>query len=183
VRLAIALWIATLSVAVGQQLPTSPCDFDGFDINSKLAETIKTGDPVVVSHVEGDWTCGYLVTRKGSAQSWFRSRDLRLLYVDPKPAPAAWIGTWAQGDNRIRIKSSGTAGKLSLAGEAYWHGFGDNVHSGEFSSEASPVGNHLHLEDDACKIDLALIGRYLLANDNNMCGGMNVRFWSVWKRR
>ena len=50
-------------------------------------------------------------------------------------------------------------------------------------AEASPGGNHLHLEDDSCKIDLALIGKYILANDNNMCGGMNVRFWSVWKRR
>ena len=29
---------------------------------------------------------------------------------------------------------------------------------------------------------LALIGKYLLANDNNMCGGANVRFWGVWRR-
>ena len=182
-KLTIALWITTLSVAVGQQHPTSLCEFDGFDTNSKLAETIKAGDPVVVNRLEGDWTCGYFVTRKGASQGWVRSRDMRVLDVDPRPAPAAWVGTWVQGDNRIRIQNSKVPGKLALTGEAYWHGFGDNVHSGEFAGEAGPVGNHLHLEDDSCKIDLALIGKYLLANDNNMCGGMNVRFWSVWKRR
>ncbi len=48
--------------------------------------------------------------------------------------------------------------------------------------ETNPAGNHLHVEDDACHIDLALIGRYILANDNNGCGGANVRFWGVWKR-
>jgi len=183
VKLTIALWITTLSVAVGQQHPASPCAFDGFDINSKLAENIRTGDPVVVSRVEGDWTCGYLVTRKGASQGWVRSKDIRVIDFDPKPPLSAWAGTWVQGDNRIRIQSSKVPGKLALTGEAYRHGFGDNVHSGEFSSEADPAGNHLHLEDDACQIDLALIGKYLLANDNNMCGGMNVRFWSVWKRR
>jgi hypothetical protein len=172
-----------LSVAVAQQQhPASPCDFDGFDTNSKLAETIKTGDPVVVNRVEGDWTCGYLITRKGASQGWVRSKDIRLLDVDPNPALAAWIGTWTQGDGRIRIRSSNAPGKLALEGEAYWHGFGDNVHSGEFSAETNPAGNHLHVEDDACHIDLVLIGKYILANDNNSCGGANVRFWGVWKR-
>jgi hypothetical protein len=90
-----------------------------------------------------------------------------------------------QQENRIRIQNSNIPGKLSLEGEAYWHGFGDNVHSGEFSGEATPTGNKLHFTDgdDSCTIDLALSGKYILANDNNTCGGLNVRFWGVWKRR
>ncbi len=154
-KVAIAL-LAGLSIAAGQQPPKAPCIFDGFDINSKLAETIKTGDPVVVSRVEGDWTCGYLTSRKGAAQGWVRSKDIRALNFDPNPTPAAWTGTWVQGENRIKIKLSKTPGKLALEGEAYWHGFRDKVHDGEFSAEASPAGNHLHLEDDSCQIDLAL---------------------------
>jgi hypothetical protein len=173
---------AITSVAAGQQPPKAPCDFDGFDTNSKLAERIKTGDPVVVTRVEGDWTCGYLTSRKGAAQGWVQSRDIRLVNFDPNPPLAAWAGTWVQGENRIRIQSSNSRGKLALHGEAYWHGFGDNVHSGEFTGDAIPVGNHLHVEDDSCMMDLALMGKYILANDNNSCGGMNVRFWAVWKR-
>ena len=184
IRFLIFAAITSLSagLAAGQQPPKTPCDFDGFDTNSKLAETIKTGDPVVVNRVEGDWTCGYITSRKGSAQGWVRSREIRLVTFDPSPPLTAWAGTWVQGENRIRIRASKASGKLDLDGEAYWHGFGDNVHSGEFSAETNPAGNHLHVEDDACHIDLALIGRYILANDNNGCGGANVRFWGVWKR-
>ena len=181
-KVALALWIASLSVATAQQPPASPCEFDGFDMNSKLAEMIKSGDPFVVTRGEGDWTCGYLDGRKGSAQRWVRSKDIRSVPLDPNPPLAAWVGTWVQGDNRIRIQNSKTDGKLEVEGEAYWHGFGDNVHEGQFSAHAKPSGNHLHVEDDLCHVDLALWGKYLLLNDNNMCGGMNVRFWSVWRR-
>lgn len=181
-RISYLIFAAITSVAAGQQPPKTPCDFDGFDTNSKLAETLKSGDPLVVNRVEGDWTCGYLAGRKGSGQSWVRSRDIRMVSFDPNPLSTAWAGTWVQGQNRIRIQGSTVPGKVSLHGEAYWHGFGDNVHSGEFSAEASPSGNKLHVEDDSCKIDLALLGKYIVANDNNMCGGANVRFWGVWRR-
>lgn len=193
------LFMAT-ALAKSQQLPQSACDFDGYNVNSNLAETktattayyacaadghctpmrLWPGDPVVVTRAEGDWTCGYLIARRGSAQGWIRSSDIRAFAADSNPPLNTWSGKWAQNDNIIQIQLSG--GKLRLQGEAFWHGFGDNVHDGEFSADAAPTGNHLHVEDDSCKIDLALWGKYVLANDNNMCGGMNVRFWGVWKR-
>ena len=177
-----AICVAIVSAAAGQQPPKTPCIFDGFDTNSKLAETLEKRDPVVVTRVEGDWTCGYLVGRKGSGQGWVRSRDIRLVDSDPNPPLTAWSGTWVQAENRIRIQSSNSPGKLAVHGEAYWHGLGENVHLGEFSGDAIPAGNHLHVEDDSCEIDLALMGKYILANDNNSCGGLNVRFWGVWRR-
>lgn len=199
----VALLLAAGLAAVAQQVPKTACDFDGFDKNAKLADvqtattayyacapgrkclamTLKPGEPVVLYRTEGAWTCAYLVARKGSGQGWVPSKDIRPLDADPNPPPGAWVGTWVQGENRITITTSATQGKLAAEGEAYWHGFGDNVHDGGFSSTATPAGNHLHLEDDACKIDLALHGKYLLVDDNNECGGANVRFWSIWKRR
>ena len=105
--------------------------------------------------------------------------------ADPNPPLTAWLGTWVQGENRITIERSNTPGKLSLDGEAYWRGGRDNVHEGAIAGEATPQGNRLHYEEgsaESCNIDLALIGKYLLASDNNKCGGMNVRFWGVWRR-
>jgi len=192
-------------IAAGQQVPTAACDFDGFDVQAKLAEIakptnayyacavgrkclpmlLKAGDLVVISRSEGDWTCGYLISAKGSAQGWVRLVDFRPVEADPNPPLTAWIGTWVQGENRITIERSNTPGKISLDGEAYWRGGRDNVHEGAIAGEATPQGNRLHYEEgsaESCNIDLALIGKYLLASDNNKCGGMNVRFWGVWRR-
>lgn len=185
--------------------PASPCDFDGFDTHAKMAEMktsgtayyacaagkclpmpMKPGDPVVIARSEAGWTCGYLTTPKGAAQGWARSQDLRPVDSVADPPPTAWLGTWAQDENRLTIRVSANPAKLALQGEAYWHGRGDNVHSGSIDGVATPVANHLHYEEDgpgACAIDFTLLGNYLLANDNNMCGGMNVRFWGVWRRR
>jgi hypothetical protein len=60
------------------------------------------------------------------------------------------------------------------------------VHTGEFAGEAASVGNHLHFMEgsaDSCTVDLTLYGEFILAVDNDRCGGMNVRFSGTWKRR
>jgi len=191
--------------AASDQPPRSACDFDGFDLNAKLAEIskstiayyaceagkkclsmpLKPGDMAVLARSEHDWTCAYLVGSKGSAQGWVPAGVLRPIEADPNPPLTAWLGTWVQDENRIRIEPSRTPGKLSLDGEAYWHGGRDNVHEGAIAGDVTPRGNRAHYEEgsaEACNIDLALIGNYLLANDNNKCGGMNVRFWGVWRR-
>lgn len=198
----LALWLATISAAAAQQHPTLPCEFDGFHLDSKMAEvkvattgyyacatgkclpmTLKPGDPVVIARAEGAWTCGYLVARKGSAPGWVESANLRQIAADPDPPLSTWLGEWRQGENRIDILPTNQPGKVELEGDAYWHGIGDNVHTGSISGDASPSGNRLHYaEEDVCTVDLALIGKYLLAIDNAGCGGANVRFWGVWKR-
>jgi hypothetical protein len=189
----------------GPQPPASACDFDGFDVNARLAEvsrpstgyygcaagrkcipmTLAPGDTVVIARPEGDWTCGYLTGRKGAAQGWVRSQDLQGVQADPNPPQNAWTGTWVQDKNRITIESSKNPGKLALDGEAYWRGGRDNVHEGSISGEVTPAGNHAHYDEgspESCSVDLALLGNYLLTNDNNKCGGLNVRFWGVWRR-
>jgi hypothetical protein len=140
------------------------------------------GDTATVYHTDGDWTCAYLQQRSGEGPGWVKSRDIREVAFDPAPALTAWIGSWSNGRGRIRISIS--SGKLHLAGEAEWHGNAGVVHTGDFEGDALPQGNHLHFVEagaDSCMVDLTLLGKYLVANDNQNCGGMNVRFWGVWK--
>ena len=205
---AAAILVMAVSWCAAQDRPKTLCSFDGFSANPILAEiaTAKTtvgyigcssgqnclsaklapGDPVVVYQAEGDWTCGYLSQAKGAGPGWVRSNDIRPVHVDAAPPLDAWVGTWANGDDRIRIQTSKAPGKLELQGEAVWHGrTKDAVHTGDFSGAAAPVGSHLHFVEsgaDSCTIDRTLIGKYLVANDNNLCGGENVRFWGIWKR-
>jgi hypothetical protein len=191
--------------AAAQERPPKLCSFDGFSADGKLAQVTRStvgyfgcasakdclptkmvaGDAVTPYHTDGDWTCAYLHQRDGAGPGWVKSRDIREILADPAPPLDAWFGTWANWDDRIRIAASNPAGKLHLTGTAEWHGRGDVVHTGGFAGEAAPAGNHLHfVEDgaDSCTIDLTLIGNYLVANDNQRCGGQNVRFWGIWKR-
>jgi hypothetical protein len=204
-RTEILLSVVICATAAAQDRPQTMCAFDGFEGTPKLEETTKStvayfgcrtakdcvpgklaeGDVVNVYRAEGDWTCAYLTQRDGAGPGWVRTRDIREVPADPAPPLDAWFGTWANGRGRIRIAATKNARKLQLEGQAEWHGIGDVVHTGEFSGEAAPEGNRLHFVENgagSCTVDLTLIGKYLLANDNNLCGGMNVRFWGVWKR-
>lgn len=192
------IWFLTV-VAAFAQVPKSSCDFDGFDPSAKLAEVqtattayygcgtgkclpmaLKPGDPVVITRAEGAWTCGYLVARKGSAQGWVQTANLREIAADPNPPLNAWIGEWTQDKNHIAIRESHD--KLAIDGEAYWFGAQHVGRIGEISGEVTPEGDRSHYVDGICQVDFSLIGKYLLLNDNNMCGGVNVRFWGIWKR-
>jgi hypothetical protein len=60
---------------------------------------------------------------------------------------------------------------------------GDNIHTGVVNGSARPEGNVLVVEDDICRATLRLVGDYLVVSDNSDCGGMNVRFDGVYRRR
>jgi hypothetical protein len=158
--------------------------------------TLQPGDPVVVNRVEGGWTCGYFTDWTGatpgsprgwpqSAQGWVRSQDIGPVNFTKNPPANAWLGNWVQGRNNIRIQSSKAGGKLTFAGKAYKLGPEDVINTGQFSGQASPMGNHVHLMEGAatsCAVDLMLAGKYLLANDNDRCSTTSARFGGIWKR-
>jgi len=202
-----ALLLATVTVPAvsAEQPPKANCPFDGFDPTARIAEVTTSttgyygcgssknclsahlvpGDTVVVFRNESDWICGYFSSSNGSAPGWVITKDTRLVDFDPNPPLEAWVGTWTQREDRIRISLSKAQGKLALEGNGIWHGIKDVQHTGEFAGEATPNGNRLHFvqgDSDSCTIDLGLSGNYLIANDNQRCGGMNVRFWGVWRR-
>lgn len=204
VQTVLAMLISAVGAAA-QERPQKACGFDGFSAGGKLAQVTRAtvgyygcatakdcmpsklaaGDVVAPYHTDGGWTCAYLQQNKGAGPGWVKTSDIRDVPVDPAPPLGAWVGTWANGRARIRIAASKTEGNLHLTGEADWHGGSGVVHTGDFEGDASPQGNHLHFVEagaDSCTVDLTSIGRYIVANDNGSCGGMNVRFWGIWKR-
>lgn len=203
---ALAFWLVLSSATHGQERPPGWCiAYSGFGANPNLAEVggtqsktgyfgclrdgskclstpMQPGTPFVISFSNGDWTCGY-----GPGPEWIRSAHLRPLSFDLNPPLRAWRGTWQRGEDRVVIRLSNLPGKLSLEGKAYWHGQGDVTHDGRFIGQAEPDGNHLHYGEGrpsawGCVVDLTLFGDFIVADDNQRCGGMNVRFWGIWKR-
>jgi hypothetical protein len=203
-RVPALLSVLICAATAAQERPEKACSFDGFSADGKLAEVTRpttgywgcgfpnsciptkliAGDVVTPYHTDSVWTCVYIQQRDSAGPGWVKASDIREIHPDPAPLLDAWAGTWTQGRGRIRITTA-SGGKLHLKGENEWHGVRDVVHTGQFEGDTSPAGNHLHfVEADAesCTIDLTLIGKNLVANDNQRCGGMNVRFWGIWKR-
>jgi hypothetical protein len=115
------------------------------------------------------------------------------------PAPA-WIGVWRRGaGNEIDIARK-TGGVLALSGTATWHGQGDNVHTAEIAAtidadkatqsfaERSPEsdGGQIAFEKatpDDCALFMRQLGPYLFVRDSGNCGGANVSFTGLYRRR
>jgi hypothetical protein len=92
-----------------------------------------------------------------------------------------WLGEWRIGDIFMKLRAKGAA--LSAKGEAVW-GTAANAHVGEMSGVATPKGNEVTFVDDEdeCHVSLTLLPPFVLARDNNRCGGLNVTFTGVYLR-
>ena len=140
------------------------------------------GDEVIVSRTYGGWACSWYQPRSGPGKvGWLAAERLDIRETDARPPLALWAGEWEFYENFLKVRAE--AGTLGVEGQAYWHGLGDNVHVGEIAGRVAPEGNALTLEEDTCRVTLRLVGPYLVVNDNGQCGGVNVTFDGVYRRK
>jgi len=212
VALAIALILQGASVCGAQGKPTGDCSFPDAGFATRPGQRVQIAEvatraaveleecgsekgcivspaawrtPVLIYRQLGEWTCGYFSGRNGAGPAWIRGDALRVVPYDARPPLNAWVGTWTGGEDHILIRAGSMPGTLHLVGNAEWHGKGDDAHFGDTEGHASPVGNHLHFVQNgpnSCTIDMTLLNRYILANDNGLCGALNARFQGIWKR-
>jgi len=144
------------------------------------------GNEVLTSRTFGDWVCAWYQPARGSETvGWLPAERLGVSEPAARPALALWLGAWGFHDNSLRLSRGGKAGELRVAGDATWVGVNPgNAHVGEVSGEAVPAGNALNVgAEDDCRLTLRLVGSYLVAADNKQCGGVNVTFDGVYRRR
>ena len=145
------------------------------------------GDEVITSRTFGEWVCAWYQPARGTETVGWLAAD-RLAPAEPpaQPALASWLGTWRFHDDEVIVKRGRAANSLLVEGSATWVGVNPgNVHVGELSGEAEPAGGVLKLggEPDDCQATLRLVGPYLLVSDNKQCGGVNVTFDGVYRRK
>jgi hypothetical protein len=145
------------------------------------------GDEVVTSRTFGDWVCAWYQPARGSETvGWLAADRLApVATVDNAPL-ASWLGTWNFYNNSLRVSRGRRVDVLNVSGDATWQGVNpDNVHVGELSSQGTPVDNALKLGEDPedCQATLRLVGTYLVVSDNKQCGGVNVTFDGVYRRK
>ena len=135
---------------------------------------------------DGEWTAGWI---------------LRTTIVEVPTPPvsfASWIGNWRwrnldHDSADFEIKRDKRQGFLAVEGFAIWAsripGEYDkgNLHTGELDDSARPNGRHIVFGKRAhdygeCQAEMELIGPYLIADDNDQCGGLNVTFSGVYRK-
>jgi hypothetical protein len=148
-------------------------------------------DTVITGVASRIYVCAFFAGPGGGSAGYVRQDE-----IAPQPAPAnpplaAWLGTWRDDDNSIAL--SGDGGKLTANGEAYWPSThpsakarpgGPNI--GDMGGTAAPTGNTVGFAGDTpdeCRVVLTLLPPFLLAADNMKCGGMNVSFSGVYRKR
>lgn len=150
------------------------------------------GDAVLVSSMELGWSCAWYFGRAREFVGWLPSAALTVLAA-PIPSPSDWIGSWIPigGGQRIRI-AAGRGAAFELSGEAQWRGGRDEagepvVHVGSFRGSAAPAGDRLTLDADhgesGCVVRMQLVSHSLVVSDNALCGGVNVRFDNVYRKK
>ena len=142
------------------------------------------GNEVIVSRTYGDWACAWYQPARGHERvGWIEASRLDIPADAAVPPSTRWVGEWSYGESFLNIRRGKGAGRLALDGQAYWHGLGDNVHVGEVAGEAALSGDALVFEDDTCRVTARLAGSYLIVHDNKQCGGVNVSFDGVYRRK
>ena len=160
------------------------------------------GDTVLTGLASGPYTCAGFVDTGGRHMTidWLPTASLRAL---PPAAPDAvdWTGHWVAPAQDITIKKD-PDGTLSVHGDATW-GESDpervkngGVHTGTVDGAMRPANGVLAFtqadkgtlpyaqgEQDDCRVRMVRRGPYLLAKDDNNCGGANVTFSGFYARK
>ena len=147
------------------------------------------GDRLLTSFDRGQYVCALDLDSAHSGGGWVDRNRLRPLAVPHDPPLGAWVGHWTDGDNVIRL--SHLHGTLVVEGNAYWPSahpplsqFPGGPNFGSLRGGAVVKCFHLtYAEGSGCEMRASLIGSALVVSDNGRCGGMNVRFDGVYRRR
>ncbi|GLS44290.1 hypothetical protein [Methylobacterium brachythecii] len=158
------------------------------------------GDLVVTKLTKGEFACVGYVGPKGQTTIGWLPRPALTAAPEPEQAPKDWTGRWVTPAQEITIKAA-RSNLLIVTGKATW---GDtperrntgSVHTGEIEGSMAPKDGVLAftMGDDgrtlpheaggeyACRIRMIRRGPYLVARDNNGCGGANVSFSGLYRR-
>jgi hypothetical protein len=151
--------------------------------NCRLRTYLKNGDEVLTSRNYGKFVCAWYESDKGwRFVGWLPARNVKFpLSVTQKYEP--WIGDWKYEDNLLQIERIEQTEEFKVYGLAVWKGLGDNIHIGEIDSKGTLNESTIKLTQDDCEVKLNLIIGYLVVSDNLKCGGANVTFSGVYRKR
>lgn len=161
----------------------APCPEEGA---CRKSAYLLPGDQVIVSKLRAGHACAYYPNDSGGSAGYVPLPRLQALPVDTTPPVSAWLGQWSDYGNPD-LSITQRDGSIHVEGLAFWPGPDGSVrhpfpNTGELDGPIAIHGNRARYDDGFCTVDFTLLDGVLLAHDNFRCGGMNVRFTSVYAR-
>jgi len=162
------------------------------------------GDEVVVTGSSGEFVCVSYADRKGrTTYGWFPRAAVTRVEDPGAVRKGDWIGEWRSGpESTIRIAPGARPDAFRIEGDATWGALDPGrverggVHIGTLEGETQAEGANLSFgmgengtlpfdeaDDVDCKVQMRRLGSYLLVKDNGMCGGANVTFTGLYRRK
>ncbi len=160
------------------------------------------GNTVILGATLPGFVCATYVGKTGATRSgWVADDAVAPAPVSPAPSLKDWTGTWTAPEQTVVIRPGKTPGTLAIKGDATYGALDPDrvrrgaVNIGEVEGETAPKGADLAFtmgdkgtlpfsagDSGDCRLRLRLLPPYLLAEDNNACGGMNVTFNNLYRR-
>jgi len=154
---------------------------------SRQKAYLVSGDAVFAGPPNRGFRCAYYGRPNGKIVAGFIPDDnLKPMTEDPSMSIDFVIGTWNYENDSIGIKAA-AAGQVSGDGQATYQ-TAETVNEGSFSAQAPLAAGQKELvfkegnDESSCVVKLHRRGPYLIASDNNYCGGLNVRFDGIYTK-
>jgi len=165
---------------------TEPCPKDK-PCGSRQKAYLVSGDVVFAGPPNRGFRCAYYGRPNGKIIAGFIPIDnLKALAEDPGMSIDFVIGTWNYENDSIGIKAA-AAGQVSGDGQATYQ-TAETVNEGSLSAQAPLAAGQKELvfkegnDESSCVVKLHRRGPYLVASDNNNCGGLNVSFSGIYTK-
>jgi len=159
------------------------------------------GDRLILSTRHDVFICATYVNAKRNARVGWLPADA-VAYDVAKPAALTdWVGEWSYDEADISVKV-GKTGTLLIRGSATFGARNPDrakrgaVNVGEMKGEVAPTGDRLSFavgnadtlpvdkgEEFDCKVWMRRLGPWLIVDDNDNCGGLNVTFRGFYTRK
>src|SRR5690242_7353642 len=157
----------------------------GSSCPARMKSYLVDGDVVFGGPADKKFRCVYYGSSKGTIVAGFIAADqLAPFAEDDELTQDFLVGTWSHNGNPKIIITAAEKNQVGAEGEAWWpRPRIAPYHEGSFSAVATPAGKEITFRDgndaDSCKVDVLRRGPYLVAQDNDHCGGVNVRFSGI----
>ena len=165
---------------------TQPCPKEK-PCGSRQKGYLVSGDVVFAGPSNRGFRCAYYGRPNGKIVAGFIPiENLKPLAEDNGMSIDFVIGTWKYESDSIKIKAA-AAGQVSADGQAYYQ-TAETVNEGSFSAQAPLAAGQRELvfkegdDESSCVVKLHRRGPYLVASDNNNCGGLNVSFSGIYTK-